>query len=195
MDKGKIIILNGTSSAGKSTLARVLQDRVQEAFFVVMGDDYMEMLGRSKYVDICDKAYVQYNLVECYTAKALSDMGMNLIMDTLFLKCDTEKEESVGLSEWVRLLHGYPVLFVHVSCPLEELRRRERERGDREIGQGESQISRLDPQDTYDIAVDNYVNTNEECADKIIELLNDPEMFTAFKALWLQRTLSESQRR
>ena len=186
MEKGKIIILNGTSSAGKSTLARVLQDRVPEAFFVITGDDYMEMLGRSKYVDISDEAYIQFNLVECYTAKALSDIGMNLIMDTLFLKGETEKEERVGLNEWVKLLHDYPVLFVHVSCPPEELRRREKERGDRDIGQGESQISRLNPQDTYDIAVDNYVNTNEECADKIIELLNNPEMFTAFKTLWSQ---------
>ena len=86
------IILNGTSSSGKSTLARVLQDRAPEAFFVITGDEYMEMLGRSKYVDMHDEAYVQYNLVECYTAKALSDIGMNLIIDTLFLKGETENK-------------------------------------------------------------------------------------------------------
>ena len=179
MEKGKIIVLNGVSSAGKSTLARVLQDRVSEAFFVITGDDYMEMLGRSKYVDISEEAYTQYYLVECNTAKALSDIGMNLIMDTLFLQ-----DEKYGLKEWVELLHDYPVLFVHVTCPLEELRRREKERGDREIGQGESQIARLDPQNTYDIVVDNFTNTKEECADKIIELLGYPEKFLAFKMLW-----------
>ena len=178
MDKGKIIILNGTSSAGKSTLARVLQDRVSEAFFVITGDDLHEMLGRSKYVDISDEAYIQFTTAECVTAKALSDTGMNLIMDTIFLA-----DDKVGLKEWVELLHDYPVLFVRVSCPLEELRRREKERGDRDIGQGESQISRLYPQDIYDIAVDNFANTNEECADKIIELLNYPEKFSAFKTL------------
>ena len=183
MQKGKIIILNGVSSAGKSTLARVIQDRVSEAFFVISGDDYMEMLGRSKYVDILDEAYMQFYMVECHTAKALSDIGMNLIMDSLFLK-----DEKVGLKEWVELLHDYPVLFVRVTCPLEELRRREKARGDRDIGQGESQIATLYPQDIYDITVDNYKNTKEECADKIIELLNCPDKLTAFKSLWLQRS-------
>ena len=41
-------------------------------------------------------------MVECYTAKALLDIGMNLIMDTLFLK-----DEKIGLKEWVELLHDY----------------------------------------------------------------------------------------
>jgi chloramphenicol 3-O phosphotransferase len=81
-------------------------------------------------------------------------------------------------------MHGYPVLFVRVTCPVEELRRREKERGDRGIGQGESQLTQLDPQDTYDITVDTHTSTKEECADKIIELLNHPEKFTAFKTLW-----------
>ncbi|MCL1858335.1 MAG: chloramphenicol phosphotransferase CPT family protein [Oscillospiraceae bacterium] len=189
MKKGKIIILNGTSSAGKSTLARVLQDRVSEAFFVISGDDYMQMLGRSKYVDISNESYIQYNLVEAYTAKALSDRGMNLIMDTVHF---TDTEEEVGLKEWVELLRDNPVLFVMVTCPLEELRRREKERSDRDMrydwdGKAESQIATLYPQDIYDITIDNHKNTNEECADKIIELLNCPEKFSAFKTLWLQR--------
>ena len=34
-----------------------------------------------------------------------------------------------------------------------------------------------------------YEKTNEECADKIIELLNYPEKFSAFKTLWSQRTV------
>ena len=183
MEKGKIIILNGVSSSGKSTLARKLQERVSEAFFVIAGDDYMEMLGRSKYVDISNEAYVQFYMVECHTAKALSDIGMNLIMDSLFLK-----DEKIGLKEWIELLRDYPVLFVHVICPLEELRRREKARGDRDIGQGESQLAKLDPQNTYDITVDTHNSTTEECADKIIEMLNFPEKCTAFKTLWEQRT-------
>ena len=181
MEKGKIIILNGVSSSGKSTLSRVLQDKVSEAFFVITGDDFMEMLGRSKYVDISTEAYIQFYTAECQTAKALSDIGMNLIMDNVFLK-----DEKVGLKEWVELLHDYPVLFVHVTCPLEELRRREKERGNRDIGQGESQLTDLNPQDTYDITVD---TTKDECVDKIIEALNYPENFTAFKTLWSQRTV------
>ena len=39
----------------------------------------------------------------------------------------------------------------------------------------------------YDITIDTYNNTAEECADKIIELLDYPEKFTAFRTLWSQR--------
>ena len=103
---------------------------------------------------------------------------MNTIVDDIFTTDDI-----AGLNECVRLLHDYPVLFVHVTCPLEELRRREKERGDRDIGQGESQLALLAPQDTYDIIVD---TTNEECVDEVIDMLNNPERFRAFKTLWAQ---------
>ena len=58
MEKGKIIILNGVSSSGKTTLAKKLQEKVFEAFFIITGDDYMEMLGCSKYVDISNETYI-----------------------------------------------------------------------------------------------------------------------------------------
>jgi len=74
-------------------------------------------------------------------------------------------------------------LYVGVFCPLEELRRREKERGNREIGLAESQLDDMFPQDKYDITVDTFTNTAEECADKIIELLSYPDKFTSFKNL------------
>jgi len=178
--KGKIIILNGVSSSGKSTLARTLQDKLPEAFFVIAGDPFMEMLGRPKYVDTSSEAYIQFYTATYHTTKAFSDIGMNTIIDGVWLK-----EDKIGLKELVELLHDYPVLFVHVTCPLEELRRREKERGDRDIGQGEGQLAELNPQDTYDITVD---TSKDECVDMIIEALNYPEKFTAFKSLWQQCT-------
>jgi hypothetical protein len=95
--------------------------------------------------------------------------------------------KSDNMDECVFLLHDYPVLFVHVVCPLEELRRREKERGDRSIGQGESQLAKLAPQDIYDVTVDTFKEPKEQCADRIIGLLGCPEKFAAFKTLWSQR--------
>ena len=89
---------------------------------------------------------------------------------------------------FVKLLYESPVLYVNVFCPIEELRRREKERGDRSIGLWESQLDEMFPQDKYDITVDTFAHTPEECADKIIELLETPEKHTAFKTLWAQRT-------
>ena len=99
------------------------------------------------------------------------------MIDHVLLKIDNLMDECI------ELLHEYPVLFVHVTCPLEELRRREEKRGN-PSGAGESQLPLLIPQNTYDIAVD---TTKEECVDKIIEILGYPEKFIAFETLWQQR--------
>jgi chloramphenicol 3-O phosphotransferase len=114
-----------------------------------------------------------------HTIKTFSDMGLNTIIDHVFMKIDNLMDECV------ELLHEYPVLFVHVTCPLEEHLRRAKERGASPEAI-EWQIPLIIPQDTYDLTID---TTKEECVDKIIELLNCPEKFTAFKTLWSQRTL------
>ena len=101
------------------------------------------------------------------TAKTYSDLGMNTIIDTV-------TDDNLFLDKAVELLHEYPVLFVHVTCPLEELRRREKERSDRLIGLAEEQLSLLCPLD----------NTYEECADKVMELLYCSGNFSAFRTLW-----------
>ena len=51
---------------------------------------------------------------------------------------------------------------------------------------GESMLSILDPKDMYDIVVDTFNNTKEECADKIIEEMEDINKYTSFKTLWSQ---------
>ena len=183
MEKGKIIFLNGVSSAGKTTLAKALQNKLSEPFYLLANDTFCDM-GPEKFWDIdagatCDRALKGMY----YSIKAFSDIGINVIVDDVLLKVDENGYDR--LEECVKLLHDYSVLFVHVVCSdLEEQRRREKERGDRGIGQGEGQLSQLSPQDTYDITVDTSANTTEECADKIIEMLAYPEKFTAFKILW-----------
>ena len=183
MEKGKIIFLNGVSSSGKSTLAKELQNKLSEPFYVLANDTFADM-SPEKFWDIDVAETYDRALKGMYhTIKTFSDIGINVIVDDVFLKEGYDR-----LGECVKLLHEYSALFVHVTCPIDELRRREKERGDRGIGQGESQLAILDPQDTYDIMVDTYNNSKEECADKIIELLRYPEKFKAFKTLWSQRT-------
>ena len=113
------------------------------------------------------------------TIKLFSDLGIDVIVDFVHIGMSSLMEY------FVNLRYECLVLYVNVSCPLEELCRREKERGDRQIGLAESQLSQLNPQDTYDIVVDTFNSTTEECADRIIEMLNYPEKFTAFKTLWI----------
>lgn len=187
MQKGKIIIMNGVSSSGKTTLSKTLQERLPDQYFLIPVDILNEISPQknSRSYDIrfkCDPKPVISSIFGC--VKTFSDNGLNVIVDTVFAK-----ETPVLLDYCLDVFPDcdYPVLFVHVTCPLEELRRREKERGDRKIGHGESLLSKLDPQNTYDISVDTYNNTLDECADKIIELMDDISKQTSFKTLWLQR--------
>lgn len=46
--KGKIIFLNGPSSAGKTTLAYSLQSKLEEIYYRISVDDFMNMVDRQK---------------------------------------------------------------------------------------------------------------------------------------------------
>ena len=45
MEKGKIIFLNGVTSAGKTTIVEALQERRDLFFYVVANDLFQEMVG------------------------------------------------------------------------------------------------------------------------------------------------------
>ena len=176
MEKGNIIILNGVSSAGKTTLAKVLQERLSSPYFHMDVDTFCLMAPQKFLVD--DYSLQHRFVTNMFQAvKLFSDEGFNIVAPCAFL-------EGYGfLEKCVTLLHSYPVLLVHVTCPLEELRRREKERGDRPIGSVDNMLPMLIPKDTYDIVVDTCKFSTEECADKIIEMLNNPDKFTAITTL------------
>ena len=181
MEKGKIIFLNGVSSSGKTTLAETLQARLPQPYYWFSVDNFMDMTPE-KYANNDNNGVINAILGMYHAVRAFSDIGLNAIVDDVF---DGSQELLDGC---VDILHRHPVLFVHVTCPLKELRRREKERGDRQIGLAEEQLPILCPLDnTYDITVDTHSNTKEECADKIIELLDYPNKHKAFKILWAQR--------
>ncbi|MCL2813602.1 MAG: chloramphenicol phosphotransferase CPT family protein [Oscillospiraceae bacterium] len=178
MDKGKIIYLEGVSSSGKTTLARTLQTRLPEPFFLLSGDMFWEMSpnnGIKPTIYESNVIFSKVDLITRNTLKLFSDLGIDFIIDFVPVR-----------GGFTKILYENPVLYVNVFCPIEELRRREKERGDRQIGLAESQLDEMFPQAEYDITVDTFNNTPEECADKIIELLDYPEKFTAFRNLWAQ---------
>lgn len=181
MSKGKIIILNGVSSSGKTTLSKALQNALIEPYIVLSIDNFISMMPeRLIENDLGNTVYKSQSILH-QTIKLLSDMGMNVIVDNVMLSYFRT------LNECVDLLHDYPVLLVHVKCPLHELRRREQERGDRNIGQGEEQLDDLRPQDLYDITVDTFAQTTEDCVNAITEMLSSPNRLSAIKQLWLHK--------
>ncbi len=186
MQKGNIVFLNGVSSSGKTTLSKILQSRFPDQYFLLPVDIINDISPQknSRSYDVrftADPEPVMAAFFGC--VKTFSDNGLHVIVDTIFAD-----NAHFSLDTCLNVFSGgdYPVLFVHITCPLEELRRREKKRGNRKIGWSESLLPKLEPQATYDITVDTYNETLEDCADKIIALADDMRKHTAFKTLLLR---------
>ena len=163
--KGKILILNGVSSSGKTTLAKALQDQAPTPLYKLDIDDFIFM-SPEKFNDYEHHDFsVQYAFASKFfhVVKLFSDMGFDMVVPNMFF------QNTDTLKEFRGLLKNYPVLVVNISCPVEELKRREALRGDRKPGSAEEQLQLLETRFDNSITVNNFENTNEECAEMILK--------------------------
>ena len=140
MDKGRsILLLNGPSSAGKTTLAHEIQAHTPSDWYWLPLDAFFDAVP-SRLWDRDESAgfRMAYNLHhDC--VKLANDRGLNVIVDTVI--CGRDTFAALG-----RCLAGYDVTMVKVTCPVEELNRRELAWGDRDIGLAAGQVDNLVPQ-------------------------------------------------
>jgi chloramphenicol 3-O-phosphotransferase len=180
-EKGKIIILNGVSSSGKTTISRKLQEEMEEHYFWVANDTFCDMSSskhwKADWVTIINQALTAM----IASIKSFSDLGYNVIVDQVFL--NTKTQDSI-LQKCVEALYDYPVLFVRTDCSLKELRRREKERGNRRIGQAESQLNIIHNHNTYDLAIDTSTTSIEDNIKIIKSKMNNNSNHKAFKTLY-----------
>lgn len=173
VEKGMIIVLNGVSSAGKSTLAKELTKLLPD-FFDFSVDDYdlviekMEDRENDRLIPI-ETEYYYYKNVAMF-----SDRGVNLILDQIL-------HDPITLQNFYETLKSYPILLVGVHCPAEELKRREELRGDRQIGQAISQLNFVHSQEFYDIEVNTYTHSMVECAREIVDCLESNTALIGFE--------------
>ena len=130
---GKIILINGASSSGKSTLARQLQQTLPSPFWHFSFDHLrdsnalpMARVRSGEFDWSAMRPAVFDGFHRCLPV--LAEAGNNLIVDHII-------ENEMWMSDLVKLLTGLDVFFVGVHCPLPELERRERERGNRRVGE------------------------------------------------------------
>lgn len=172
MDQGKIIFLNGVTSAGKTTIAKEIQQIADRNFNCVSNDLFQSIVSR-KFLQENYWKYLSRAVVAMYhTAKALSEMDMDVIIDGMLLE---EPEFLLNFQQshydiMKRIFSDSPLLMVEVRCPLEECRKRNIERGDRRADQSEWQYRDMAKNIEYDIIVDTYANTPRQCAEQILRL-------------------------
>lgn len=168
-----IILLNGTSSAGKTTLAKALQGIMDAPYLHAPIDSFKDMMpeaeifgepGSSQWQPLFDRMLSGFH----HSLAALAGAGNNLIVDHLFVQ---RAEPQKWLMECLDLLSPFTVYFIGVHCRLEELRRREQARGDRGEGLAEWQLSRVHRHGVYDLEVDTLALSATQCALKIKALV------------------------
>ena len=136
MDKGRIIFLNGVTSAGKTSIVEALQERDDIFFYVVANDLFQEMIG-DKYLRENYWKYLSEVIIMMYhTAKLYSDMGKNILIDGILVEREEITPHYLRLLE---ILKNNPLDLVEVYCPLDVCRKRNIVRGDRYENQSDEQ--------------------------------------------------------
>ncbi|MGW2403261.1 phosphotransferase-like protein [Streptomyces sp. NPDC001739] len=174
---GKVILLNGTSSSGKSSIAQALLDMLDGTWFHMPVDAFHAMRCKGPIADEDLQAEIDRTCKGFHRAVAgMAAGGNNLIVD-------------YPLSRRWRLLDLLDVLvpedtiLIAVRCPLPELERRERDRGDRQLGLAAMQYDQVHSHELHDLDVDSGLLSPEECARRIREFVSGRLRPTAFERL------------
>ena len=170
MEKGRIIFLNGVTSAGKTSIVEELQNRDDIFFYVVANDLFQEMVG-DKYLHENYWKYLSEVIIMMYhTAKLYSDMGKNVLIDGILVE---RQEITPHYQQLLDIMKDNPLDIVEVYCPLDICRQRNIARGDRYETQSEEQHILMAKNIKYSLRIDTNLYTSEECAEIIIK-----ELFT-----------------
>ena len=132
MEKGRIIILNGTSSAGKSMLAAELRRILSEPFCYYASDQLADAGFRAIKHEVRDvgSPSERDKFFEGFhrSIVGFAEAGNDLIIEHIV-------EEASWWAQLQSLLTHIDTFWVGVHAPITEIERRERERGDRTIGE------------------------------------------------------------
>jgi chloramphenicol 3-O phosphotransferase len=195
---GQIVILNGAPRSGKSSIAAVIQNTFA-GVWMNLGVDWFKPMTPERYQPGIglrpggERPDLEPLIVLLYRAmyQAIahhSRLGLHVVVDVGHH--DAYAVPRGILPQCARQLHGLPVLFVGVHCPLEVVMERRRatwHTGATDDGAIPPAV-RLWQQAVhvpgiYDLEVDTSVRSAEECAALIQQRLTDGPPPSAFQQL------------
>ena len=165
MEKGRIIFLNGVTSAGKTSIVEALQSQEDIFFYVVANDLFQEMVGENYLRKNYWKYLSEVIIMMYHTAKLYSDMGKNVLIDGILV------EIKPHYHQLLEILKNNPLDIVEIYCPLDICRQRNIIRGDRYETQSQEQYELMAKNIKYSTRVDTSIYNPEECSEKIIREL------------------------
>lgn len=177
MTPGNIILLNGASSAGKTSILHALQEVMAapylnaglDKFLFRLPDHCCERSWRDQVLGLTTQAgpfsspgQLSDQLIAGMhqTIAGLARAGNHLIVDHVLV-------EPCWLRNCAQLFWELPIFFVGLRCPLAVLEAREQARGDRTFGQARAQAAIVHTPGVYDLEVDTARFSPLECALQI----------------------------
>lgn len=184
---GKIIILNGTSSSGKTSILKELQKQLPEPYLDAGIDKFIWMLpkrylDRPLWDDVLGLAVQAGQIGEKlfsgmhHAIAALAKRGNNVIADHVLVN-------PAWATECADLFFGMDAFLIGLKCPLEILEERERLRQDRTLGQAKAQYPLVHQHGIYDVEIDTSRLSIQESTAKIIEVVSSHKKPIAFKKI------------
>lgn len=175
MDHCPLIWLNGTSSSGKTTIAKMLQTLLPQPYLHAQLDLFVAMLPEAIRSDADSLMQYRPQVLSGFhhSIHALRGAGNKIIVDHVLRGRE-------WLKEVVGLFGGQSVLFVGVHCPIEVVEERERQRRDRQVGLARQIYYEVHADCIYDLEMDTSKLSAEECAAQILgcaETLQEPTAF------------------
>lgn len=179
MNPSSAIFLNGASSSGKTTLATAFQRAMPQPTLYVSNDKFIFMTPDHVLKDDSLRPKVLLPLLSAFhrSLPIIASCGFPMIIDHVIERKD-------WMDEIVMALAHVRVYFVKVTCPLEELERREMVRGDRQVGFARMQSELVHRFCDYDAEIDTYHHSVDENVETLKSLLNsgrEPSAFDCYR--------------
>ncbi|MEU6845931.1 AAA family ATPase [Streptomyces sp. NPDC046716] len=166
-----VIVLNGGSSSGKTSLARALQEELPGIWLTLGTDTFVAALpatdagiefGADGTVTV-GPGFRTAEAAWIAGVAAMAAAGARIVVDEVFLG------GAASQARWRTALaaHALDVLWVGVRCAPEVASRREAARGDRITGMAVRQAESVHEGVTYDVVVDTGASAAGVCAREI----------------------------
>ncbi|MER7767685.1 chloramphenicol phosphotransferase CPT [Kitasatospora sp. NPDC096140] len=170
-----MIVLNGGSSSGKSSIARCLQELLPEPWLHLGADTMVDALppalrdggegiggldGGDGTVEV-GPAFARLDAAWTIGVAAMARAGARILVDEVFLGTTASQ------ARWRAALDGLDVLWVGVRCEPAVAAAREAARGDRVAGMAAAQAEAVHAGVAYDLVVDTSRASAAECARTI----------------------------
>ncbi|MGA8247860.1 MAG: AAA family ATPase [Nocardioides sp.] len=183
MSSGRLVLLNGPSSSGKTTITKLVVGRLRTPWLVLPVDLFHHVRSRPdahltdrQWQDVFHRTRAAYHRALIGAAAC----GCDVLGDHVL-------SEPWRLDDLLRLSAGLDVLLVHVTCDPAELRRRETGRGDRAPGTARAQQRQVFAHGDCDLTVDTTHGPDEPAA-AVLELIRRPPPERAFDRMRERRS-------